>query len=154
MFILRSLLRTSTFRRSRRPAQRRQPSQGVRRTSIQNRPLRLLLKPTRSVERPVMKSPIRAYVTQRVALAAGLGPIRKLRLMQYRLFGPDPNRTIYNKGLPLGRVLKVTAKGDVCLSRKLRTSALFATGIAGIRKHRSPGQGGSYRRTEDSKKPC
>lgn len=99
-------------------------------------------------------SPIVKEVVRRVALASGLGGVRYARMMAYRAFGEDPNRIIASTPLPLGRVLGLSAKGDVCVTRKLRTSALFAIGKAGFGRRLSPGQGGHYRRTEESKISC
>lgn len=41
-----------------------------------------------------------------------------------------------------------------CVKRKIRRSVLYALGIAGTGKRRSPGQGGTYKRTEESSLSC
>lgn len=41
-----------------------------------------------------------------------------------------------------------------CLKRHMRRTALFAIGIAGHNKHKSPGRGGSYTRTKESERGC
>lgn len=42
----------------------------------------------------------------------------------------------------------------VCQSRSERREQLFSMGIAGVGKRRSPGQGGSYKRTDKSEVVC
>lgn len=46
------------------------------------------------------------------------------------------------------------ADEERCSHRKARRSNLFRIGIAGLNKRNSPGSGGTYHRTEDSKKGC
>lgn len=41
-----------------------------------------------------------------------------------------------------------------CLKRKLRKTVLFSLGIAGKNLSKSPGSGGTYRRTEESNMRC
>lgn len=41
-----------------------------------------------------------------------------------------------------------------CIGRKVRRNVLFANKIAGRNRRRSPGTGGTYRRTEQSKVGC
>lgn len=48
---------------------------------------------------------------------------------------------------------KETTK-TVCEKRDERREKLFAMGIAGVGSHRSPGQGGSYKRTKGSEISC
>lgn len=48
----------------------------------------------------------------------------------------------------------MSARTSICESRGARRRVLFKIGIAGHGKRKSPGQGGSYRRNEQSKKQC
>lgn len=41
-----------------------------------------------------------------------------------------------------------------CKVRKSRRQILFSQGVAGFNKRRSPGRGGTYIRTDDSRKGC
>lgn len=49
---------------------------------------------------------------------------------------------------------KLRGENDLCKRREERREVLFAVGTAGRGRRRSPGQGGSYRRTEDSNYSC
>lgn len=92
------------------------------------RPERLIYQPLRSIiigPRPIQR-PIQSNIK---------------RLHTYKnMFGRTEDK---NKGY-------VT----VCQKREDRRESLFALGVAGHGRRRSPGQGGSYRRTQDSNIVC
>jgi len=55
---------------------------------------------------------------------------------------------------PWGLQIRVPSRVFFCLRRKARRQVLFALGVSGRNKRRSPGRGGSYRRTQSSSWRC
>lgn len=71
--------------------------------------------------------------------------------------GPSPFiRSLTEKAhAPWKKLAKqIPGEKSLCARRHSRRVALFKIGIAGVGKRRSPGKGGSYRRTEASNMVC
>lgn len=94
------------------------------------RPERLLGQPLRSIiigRRPQQR-PVQAINKHRVELYPG-------------------HKNLFVKKVTKGYI-------TVCQKRSERREQLFAMGIAGFGRRRSPGQGGSYKRTQESQIVC
>jgi len=66
--------------------------------------------------------------------------------------------TLYHPAVQLGQPQETAKRIPVghthCAKRKARRGVLFSQNIAGRNKTLSPGKGGSYRRTAESRLPC
>lgn len=64
----------------------------------------------------------------------------------------DPGNIL--RGIREGVLNKIPAVRSVCQARHERRRVLFASRVAGPRLRRSPGSGGTYKRTVDSETSC
>lgn len=55
---------------------------------------------------------------------------------------------------PWGLQIRLPGRVFFCVRRKIRREVLFGLGISGHNKRKSPGRGGSYRRTQSSSYRC
>lgn len=100
-----------------------------------------------------------------------LSQVRKAPMIT--VFGQQQRRTPAQRRLPSHRdinftkafnltdfsglghnLTRIPGTRTICSLRRYRRATLFALGIAGRGQRKSPGQGGTYRRTEDSQLTC
>lgn len=80
--------------------------------------------------------------------------LRSQRINNPTGFGNLLPRLSIDLGSAFDRVTGIPAKRSLCKIRHLRRIMLFKMGIAGKGKRKSPGTGGTYRRTEESTQHC
>lgn len=68
--------------------------------------------------------------------------------------GPVKNRSTARLVSPWGLLIRAPERVAFCIRRKMRRRVMFAFRFAGLNRRRSPGRGGSYRRTQSSSWRC
>lgn len=116
-----------------------------------HRPSLLVRRP----ETPMVLAPRRVFPLQRTSWGAGL--------LSQRLHVPILREQVESQVVPQYqfpslsvpiRIGKPSASHRICAKRSVRRSVLFASGVAGIGKRRSPGRNGTYYRSSESETTC
>lgn len=146
------------FKRAFRPSkksQKHRKKSSVRATKpsqLRSR-LRIISMPNRTLQRPSLPVAVRGKFIRRSLIPTSLikqmaqhGPFKTLKQIK---------ESISIKKLAGVDSIPVTPADHIhCIKRQVRRSILFSNRIAGHNKHKSPGRGGTYKRTAESKLGC
>lgn len=144
----------SAFRHKKRPHRRKRASEKLTTSQLRRR-----LRPLPVLGRPMVTSRVTSWKDPKTGvIKKRIIPVFKV----HRGIQSSPLKTLkelrdsisIKKLVGVDSIRTTPADHIHCIKRQIRRSILFSNKIAGKHQKRSPGRGGTYNRTEESKLGC